>query len=114
MSLGGSAHLAPFGASGNSTLRGLCSAGTGMVKAMRRPSGDQARPAGDSVKLLMAAVAPLSTQYTYSCVEPSASFPRYAIRVPSRDQRGAVLDAALDSGRACVPSLPTSHTVPRG
>ena len=77
-----------------------------MVKASRRPSGDQARPAGDSVKLLMAAVTPLLAQYTNNCVEPSASAPRYAMRVPSGDQRGAALDAALDSGRACSPSAP--------
>ncbi len=62
MSLGGSAHLAFFGASGSSTFMGLCSAGTGMVNAIQRPSGDQARRLGDSGKLLIAAVAPLSAQ----------------------------------------------------
>src|ERR1035438_2633191 len=114
MSFGGSAHLAFLGASGNSTLRGLRSAGTAMVKPSQRPSGDQASPSGDSVKLLMAAVAPLSIQYMNNWVEPSAAAPRYARRVPSGDRRGEVLAAALDSGRARFPSAPTSQTTPRG
>src|SRR5271167_4589335 len=98
MSFGGSAHLAFFGASGKSTFSGLRSAATGMVKASQRPSGDQTRLEGDSVKLLMAAVTPLSIQCTNSCLEPSAPSPKYARRVLSGDQRGAALCAASDSG----------------
>lgn len=109
MSFGGSAHFAFFGASGKSAFRGLRSAATGMVKASHRPSGDHAGLAGGSVKLLMAVLTPLSTQYTNSCVEPSPDAPKYARRVPSGDQRGAELIGALESGRGCFPSAPTSQ-----
>src|ERR1700685_2524768 len=114
MSFGGSAHLAFLGASGRSTFRGLRSAATSMVKASHRPSGDQARPRGDSVKLLMAAVTPFAIQYMNSWVDPSAARARYAMRVPSGDQRGAALDGALDRVRSFLPSTPTSQIVPRG
>src|SRR5450432_2983301 len=99
MSFGGSAHLAFFGASGRSTLRGLRSAATGMVKASHRPSRDQVRLPGDSTKLLMAAVTPVSVQYTNSCVDPSVAAPKYARRAPSGDQRGEALRPVSDRGR---------------
>jgi hypothetical protein len=34
-----------------------------MVKASQRPSGDHARPLGDSVKLLIGALTPLAVHY---------------------------------------------------
>src|SRR5271170_743742 len=114
MSLGGSAQCAFLGASGKSTFSGLRSAATGMMKASQRPSCDQASFEGDSGKLLMAVLTPLSSQYTNSCFEPSAPVPRYANRVPSGDQRGALLLGALDNGRARLPSAPTSQITPRG
>ena len=58
--------MAPFGGSGKSTFSGLCSAGTGIVNAKERPSGDQATLDGDSMKRLMAEVTLLSTQYMNS------------------------------------------------
>jgi hypothetical protein len=88
ISFGGSAHLAPFGASGTSTFNDLCSAGTGIVNASQRPSGDHARFAGDSMKWLIEAVTPLCTQWTKSCGEPSAAPATYAMRPPSGDHRG--------------------------
>ena len=76
MSLGGSAQEAPLGACGSSTFKGLRSAGAGIVKASQRPSGDQARPVGDSVKWLIGADTSLPNQYTNSCVEPSLAAER--------------------------------------
>src|SRR5271170_7816336 len=114
MSFGGSAHLTFLGASGSSTLSGLRSCGTDMVKASQRPSGDHASAPGDSVKLLTAAATPLAVQYMNNWVDPSAERARNAMRVPSGDQRGAPLAVALDSGRSFLPSTPTSQMLPRG
>src|ERR1700722_5620630 len=113
ISFGGSAHLAFFGVSGNSTFSGFRSCGTDIMKASQRPSGDQASAPGDSVKLLIDALTPLATQYMNSCAEPSAARARYAIRVPSGDQRGEPLLGAPDRGRSFLPSTPTNQTVPR-
>src|SRR5258708_8213824 len=83
-----------------------------MVKASQRPSGDQASPPADSVKLLIGALMPLAVQYMKSWAEPSAARERYAMRVPSGDQRGEALVGAPESGRSFLPSTPTTQTAP--
>src|ERR1700744_3302070 len=113
ISFGGSAHLAFLGVSGSSTLSGFRSCGTDIIKASQRPSGDQARAPGDSVKLLIGALMPLAVQYMNSCAEPSGARAMYAIRVPSGDHLGEPLVGAPDRGRSFLPSMPTSQTVPR-
>ena len=35
------------------------------------------------------------------------------MRVPSGDQRGMLVEAAPDKGRACLPSMPVSQIAPR-
>ena len=46
---------------------------TAIMKASHFPSGDQASPPGDSVKLLIGALMPLAVQYMKSWAEPSAA-----------------------------------------
>src|ERR1700691_2709878 len=111
ISFGGSAHLAFFGVSGNSTFSGFRSCGTDIMKASQRPSGDQANAPGCSIKSLIGALMPLATQYMKSCAEPSAARPMYAIRVPSGDQRGEPLVGAPEIGRSFLPSTPINQTV---
>src|SRR5262245_36974519 len=112
MTLTGGAQVAPSGLGGGAAS-GSRFAGTSCVKAIERPSGDQAMESGDSTRLVSSAVCPESIQRTYSCGLPSAA-ETYAMRVPSGDQRGELkLRISERSGRLLVPSALIIHRLRR-
>ena len=86
MYLGGSAHCAPLGRGGRLT-NGFSGSGTNMVKASRRPSGDQLRSLGACCTLVRRASAPVSMWRNQIWALPSRSLTQ-ARRLPSGDQRG--------------------------
>src|ERR1700694_4410677 len=84
---GAGVHLAPSGAAGMLIFHGV-SLLTSIVKASERPSGDHVRLAGVSLRCVTCDVAPsASIQRTNSCVPFGSPSAKYAIRVPSGDQR---------------------------
>src|SRR5262245_47916302 len=86
---------------------------TKAVNAISRPSGDHARLAGPSARLVRRALSPLSIQRTQSCGDPP-SLETNARRPPSGDQRGEPsLRAPVVRARCSPPALGTSHRLPR-
>src|SRR5262245_57428119 len=86
---------------------------TKAVNAISRPSGDHARLAGPSARLVRRALSPLSIQRTQSCADPP-SLETNARRPPSGDQRGEPsLRAPVVRARCSPPALGTSHRLPR-
>src|SRR6266849_5358886 len=84
---GAGVHFAPSGAAGMLIFQGV-SLLTSIVKASERPSGDQLRFAGVSLTCVTCDVAPsASIQRTNTCVPFGSPSAKYAIRVPSGDQR---------------------------
>src|SRR4051812_12107644 len=86
MTLGGAAHSAPAGISGNLT-NGSGFSATNMVKARCLPSGAQVRLVGVAVSLLSLVVCWFSVDQVKICAVPSL-LEMYARRLPSGDQRG--------------------------
>src|SRR5258705_2128330 len=84
---GAGVHFAPSGAAGMLIFHGV-SLFTSIVNASERPSGDQLTVAGVSVTRVICDVAPsASIQRTNTCVPFGSPSARYAIRLPSGDQR---------------------------
>src|SRR5439155_16055634 len=84
---GAGVHFAPSGAMGMLIFQGV-SLFTSIVNASERPSGDQLRLEGVSVTRVTCDVAPsASIQRTKICVPFGSPSAKYAIRVPSGDQR---------------------------
>src|SRR6266850_8466140 len=84
---GAGVHFAPSGAGGMEIFQGV-SLFTSIAKATDRPSGDQLRFAGVSLTWVICDVAPsASIQRTNTCVPFGSPSARYAIRLPSGDQR---------------------------
>src|SRR5215472_3315278 len=87
MTRGAGVHFAPSGAIGMLIFHGV-SVFTSIVKASERPSGDQLRLLGVSVTRVTCDVAPsASIQRTKICVPFGSPSAKYAMRVPSGDQR---------------------------
>src|ERR1019366_7729779 len=85
--LGGSIHLAQFGAAGIA-IRHSCFTGTFMVKAIVLPSGDHSSAAGVSVRCVIWLAAPSASIHRTQTCEPLGSpLATYAMRLPSGDQR---------------------------
>src|SRR6267378_3363637 len=84
---GAGVHLAPSGAAGMLIFHGV-SLFTSIVKATERPSGDQLRFVGVSLTCVICDVAlSASIQRTNTCVPFGSPSAKYAMRVPSGDQR---------------------------
>src|SRR5205814_1329781 len=84
---GAGVHFAPSGAAGMLIFHGV-SFFTSIAKASERPSGDQLKFAGVSSTWVICDVAPsASIQRTNTCVPFGSPSAKYAIRVPSGDQR---------------------------
>src|SRR5207247_776983 len=84
---GAGVHLAPSGAAGMLIFQ-VGSFFTSIVNASDRPSGAQLRFAGVSVTRVTCDVAPsASIQRTNSCVPFGSPSAKYAMRLPSGDQR---------------------------
>src|ERR671937_865458 len=84
---GAGVHFAPSGAAGMLIFHGV-SLFTIIVNAIERPSGDQLSFSGVSVTRVTCDVAPsASIQRTKTCVPFGSPSAKYAIRVPSGDQR---------------------------
>src|SRR5216117_2315342 len=87
MTRGAGVHFAPSGAAGMLIFQGV-SLFTSIVNASERPSGDQLRLAGFSLTCVTCDVAPsASIQRTKTCVPFGSPSAKYAMRVPSGDQR---------------------------
>src|SRR6267143_4884892 len=84
---GAGVHFAPSGAAGMLIFHGV-SLFTSIVNATDRLSGDHVRLAGVSVTCVTCEVAPsASIQRTKTCVPFGSPSEKYAMRVPSGDQR---------------------------
>src|SRR5258705_6991586 len=84
---GAGVHFAPSGAAGMLIFHGV-SLFTSIVNARERPSGDQLRFAGVSLTWVICDVAPsASIHRTNTCVPFGSPSAKYAMRVPSGDQR---------------------------
>src|SRR6185503_7187913 len=84
---GAGVHFAPSGAAGMLIFQ-LGSFFTSIVNASERPSGAQLRLPGVSVTRVTWEVAPsASIQRTKSCVPFGSPSAKYAMRLPSGDQR---------------------------
>src|SRR6185295_10462879 len=101
----GAAHSAPFGGAGI-CASGESGAGTRIVNAIHRPSGDQLSPRGDWVRCVIAAESALAIQRTKIWDLPSSAATQ-ASRLPSGDQAAPPSFAGpVVSGRLSRPSLP--------
>src|ERR1041385_1225793 len=93
MTRGAGVHFAPSGAIGMLMRHGV-SLFTSIVKASERPSGDQLRLFGVSPTCVICDVAPsASIQRTNTCVPLGSPSAKYAMRLPSGDQRAYFADS---------------------
>src|SRR2546423_744831 len=84
---GAGVHFAPSGAAGMLMRHGV-SLFTSIANASERPSGDHVRLLGVSLRCVTWEVAPsASIQRTNTCVPFGSPSVKYAMRVPSGDQR---------------------------